>query len=93
MSLKNEHSHTNNDFGAVGAHTLLNMKTGDAENSWPHSGGDITGPQSVCGSGKFTVYGAVCGLEVQAGGVTVWSDLGPTASSSHQAAGCWSLVP
>lgn len=93
MSLKNEHLQRNNDFEAVGAHILLNMKTGDAEKSWPYSGGDITGLQSVYGSGKFTVYGAVCGLEVQTGGVTVWSDLGPCASSSLRAAGCWSLVP
>lgn len=80
MSLKNEHSHTNKDFEAVRAHALLNVKTGNAEIVGLTLVGDVAGLWSVCGSGKFTVYGAVCGRGAQASGVTVWSDPGPSDS-------------
>lgn len=43
MSLKNEHSHTNNDFEAVRAHALLNVKTGSAETVGLTLVGDVAG--------------------------------------------------
>lgn len=45
----------------------------------------------VCVSGKFTFYGAICGLETQAIRATVWSDPGPGAPSRLPPS-CWLLV-